>query len=55
MIHIWKLPILQEIRTLSNDPPELKNSIVYDGLGFCKLSCDKNEGNEIDEIIKFQN
>ncbi|KAI7886878.1 WD40-repeat-containing domain protein [Mucor mucedo] len=43
MIHIWKLPILQEIHALTNDHPELKNSIVYDGLGFCKLSCYNNQ------------
>lgn len=55
MIHIWQLPLLQEQQTSSNNSPELISSIVYDALGFCKLSCYDNEGNEINENIEFKN
>lgn len=33
MIHIWKLHIEDE-----NQDPSLETSIVYNALGFCKLS-----------------
>lgn len=43
MIHIWQLPLLRD--TSLNEVPELISSIVYNGLGFCKFSCDDSEGN----------
>lgn len=39
MIHIWKLSSLNEIEAST---PECISSIVYNALGFCKLSCDEN-------------
>lgn len=41
MIHIWKLSSLNEIEAST---PECISSIVYNALGFCKLSCDENNG-----------
>lgn len=41
MIHIWKLHIEDE-----NQDPSLETSIVYNALGFCKLSLDMHpDGN----------